>query len=66
MAGVPIGPQRVSAVRGVYAVQPLDDRIIAQQQEIADTFARLRIIPSRIDVRAAVWRRSWQVAEVSR
>jgi aliphatic sulfonates family ABC transporter substrate-binding protein len=66
VTGVPIGPQRVAAARGVYAVQPLDDHIVAQQQDIADTFAGLRIIPARIDVRAAVWRRSWQVAQSSR
>lgn len=63
VTGVPIGPQRVSAARGVYAVQPLDDQIIAQQQDIADTFAGLRIIPARIDIRQAVWHRSWQVTE---
>jgi aliphatic sulfonates family ABC transporter substrate-binding protein len=66
VTGVPIGPQRVAAARGVYAVQPLDDGIIAQQQAIADTFAKLRIIPTRIDVRAAVWTRSWQVSEAAR
>lgn len=55
VTGVPIEAQRVAAPRGVYAVQPLDDRIIAQQQDIADTFARLRIIPARVDVRRAVW-----------
>lgn len=62
VTGVPIAPQRVSAARGVYAVQPMDDQIVAQQQEIADTFAKLRIIPARIDVRAAVWPHSWQAA----
>jgi aliphatic sulfonates family ABC transporter substrate-binding protein len=56
VTGVPLPAQRVSAARGVYAVQPLDDKIIAQQQEIADTFAGLRIIPAKIDVRSAVWR----------
>ena len=55
VTGVPIEAQRVAAPRGVYAVQRLDDEIIAQQQEIADTFARLRIIPARVDVRRAVW-----------
>ncbi len=55
VTGVPIEAQRVAAPRGVYAVQPMDDHIIAQQQEIADTFAKLRIIPSRVDVRKAVW-----------
>ena len=66
VTGVPIEPQRTSAARGVYAVQPLDPAIIAQQQDIADTFARLRIIPAPIDVRAAVWQQSWQVAEAAR
>ena len=65
VTGVPIGPQRVSAARGVYAVQPMDDRIIAQQQDIADTFAKLRIIPAHIGVRAAVWQRKWQVVEAA-
>ncbi len=63
VTGVPLPAQRVSAARGVYAVQPVDDRIVAQQQDIADTFARLHIIPSRIDVRAAVWQRAWHVAD---
>ena len=62
VTGVPIEPQRVSAARGVYAVQPMDDRIVAQQQEIVDSFTALRIIPSKVDVRAAVWKRSWQPA----
>lgn len=55
VTGVPIAAQRVAAPRGIYAVQPMDDAIIAQQQDVADTFARLRIIPARIDVSAAVW-----------
>ncbi len=55
VTGVPLVAQRVAAPRGVYAVQPLDSAIIAQQQEIADTFARLKIIPSHIDIRKAVW-----------
>lgn len=64
VTGVPLPAQRVAAARGVYAAQPVDDAIAAQQQAIADTFAGLRIIPSRIDVRAAVWRRPWQQAEL--
>ncbi len=66
VTGVPIEPQRVSAARGVYAVQPMDDRIVAQQQEIVDSFAALRIIPSKLDVRAAVWKRSWHAASAGR
>jgi hypothetical protein len=56
VTGVPIAAQRVAAPRGVYAVQPLDDVIIAQQQAIADSFLALRILPGRVDIRAAVWR----------
>ena len=66
VTGVPIEPQRISAARGVYAVQPMDDRIVAQQQEIVDSFAALRIIPAKVDVRAAVWKRSWQAASAGR
>ncbi len=56
ITGVPLPAQRVSAARGVYAVQPMSDAIIARQQSVADTFAALRVIPARVDVRAAVWR----------
>ena len=56
ITGVPLPAQRVSAARGVYAVQPMDEAIIARQQSVADTFAALRVIPARVDVRAAVWR----------
>lgn len=56
ITGVPLPAQRVSAARGAYAVQPVDEAIIARQQSVADTFAALRVIPARIDVRAAVWR----------
>ena len=56
ITGVPLPAQRVAAARGAYAVQPMDEAIIARQQSVADTFAALRVIPARIDVRAAVWR----------
>jgi aliphatic sulfonates family ABC transporter substrate-binding protein len=56
VTGVPLPAQKLAAPRGVYAVQSLDDAIIAQQQGIADLFAELRIIPAKLDVRAAVWR----------
>jgi aliphatic sulfonates family ABC transporter substrate-binding protein len=58
VTGVPLAAQRIAAPRGVYAVQPMDAAIIAKQQEIADSFFHLHIIPARIDVAAAVWRQS--------
>ena len=63
VTGVPLAAQRVSAARGVYAVQPLNDTIVAQQQEVADRFAALHILPARIDVAAAVWHPSQRRAE---
>jgi sulfonate transport system substrate-binding protein len=36
-----------------FGVQPVDAKILASQQEIADTFARLHLIPSPIDVKDA-------------
>ncbi|GAV33801.1 Alkanesulfonates-binding protein (plasmid) [Roseomonas mucosa] len=62
VTGVPLAVQRVAAARGVYAVQAVDDAIVAQQQAIADSFATLRIIPRRIDIRAAVWTPPRQIA----
>jgi sulfonate transport system substrate-binding protein len=55
VTGVPLAAQKVAAPRGVYAVQPMDEKIIAQQQAIADSFTKLQIIPARIDIRSAVW-----------
>jgi sulfonate transport system substrate-binding protein len=56
VTGVPLAAQRVAAPRGVYAVQPMDQAIIARQQAIADSFADLKIIPARIDIGRAVWK----------
>ncbi len=55
ITGVPLAAQRLAAPRGVYAVQPMDDGIVARQQGLADLFADLRIIPAKLDVRAIVW-----------
>ncbi len=55
VTGVPLPAQRISALRGVYAVQPMDDAIVAQQQSIADLFARNHIVPKPVEIRRAVW-----------
>ena len=56
VTGVTLAAQRVAAQRGVYAVQPMNDAIIARQQGIADLFTALRIIPEKLDIRAIVWK----------
>jgi ABC-type nitrate/sulfonate/bicarbonate transport system substrate-binding protein len=56
LTGVDIATERVTVARSAYGVAFLDDAVIAQQQEIADTFHRLGLIPRAVDVRQAVWR----------
>ncbi|KGS05951.1 sulfonate ABC transporter substrate-binding protein [Burkholderia sp. ABCPW 111] len=41
--------------RASYGVQPIDASALAYQQQIADTFASLKLIPRKIDVAAARW-----------
>jgi sulfonate transport system substrate-binding protein len=52
-------PQDVAALglsRYVFGVVPLTDQVVRQQQQIADTFYELRLVPRHIEVAAAVWR----------
>jgi sulfonate transport system substrate-binding protein len=39
-----------------YDVLPITNDVIAQQQEIADTFYKIKLIPHPINVKEAVWR----------
>jgi sulfonate transport system substrate-binding protein len=38
-----------------YAILPLTEEVIAKQQDIADTFTRLKLIPQPIVVKESVW-----------
>ncbi len=38
-----------------YGVRPLTAEVVADQQKIADTFFKLRLIPQKLDVASAVW-----------
>lgn len=38
--------------RASYGVQPIDDAALAYQQQIADTFSTLKLIPRTIDITA--------------
>jgi sulfonate transport system substrate-binding protein len=42
--------------RSQYRVTPLDDRVIADQQAVADRFHRLGLIPTKVAVRDIVWK----------
>jgi sulfonate transport system substrate-binding protein len=53
--GVDLDVERVAAARGDYAVAYITPNVVRQQQSIADTFAKLGLIPHAIDVRSIVW-----------
>ncbi len=58
ITGVEREAQQVAVDRATIALRPIDEAVIAQQQEIADTFHKLGLIPKPIVVRDAVWRPS--------
>ncbi len=54
-SGVSLGAQKISVERVEYTFGPLTDDVLKQQQEVADRFARLGLIPKPISVRDIVW-----------
>jgi sulfonate transport system substrate-binding protein len=57
--GVPLALiTTVLTKRRAAGVLPVDDRMIASQQQAADSFYSLGLLPVKIDVAAAVWRPS--------
>jgi sulfonate transport system substrate-binding protein len=42
-------------VRGGFGVSYLNDKVIAEQQKIADTFYELKLIPKQLNIREVVW-----------
>lgn len=48
----------VAANRASYGAQYLSDEVIALQQDIADTFFELELIPRELDIPSVVWRPS--------
>lgn len=55
LTGVDMAAERVATARGSFSVALIDDAVVAQQQVIADTFARQHAIPASIQIRSAVW-----------
>jgi sulfonate transport system substrate-binding protein len=53
--GVELDIQKVATDRATIELVPLSDRIVESQQNIADAFHKLGIIPRQINVRDAVW-----------
>jgi len=45
-----------AATRASYGARYLSDEVIEQQQNIADTFSELKLIPQKLDIPAVVWK----------
>jgi len=56
VTGVPLDIQTVAANRSSFAVGPITEDIIATQQDVADRFFKLGLIPKPVVVRDAVWK----------
>ena len=44
-----------SIQRGGFGISYLNDKVIAEQQKIADTFYDLKLIPKKLDIKSVVW-----------
>lgn len=55
VTGVPLDAQTLAANRAEFGIFPLDAEIIAHQQETADRFFRLGLIPNPVRISDAVW-----------
>ncbi|EHH03802.1 sulfonate ABC transporter substrate-binding protein [Agrobacterium radiobacter] len=55
VTGVPLEAQTLAANRSEFGITKIDDKIVASQQETADRFYRLGLIPKQISIKDAVW-----------
>jgi sulfonate transport system substrate-binding protein len=53
--GIPIEAMQRGVDRGAFAIKPMDDAAVVQQQAVADRFHRLGLIPRPIKVSEIVW-----------
>ncbi|MEH1930247.1 MAG: sulfonate ABC transporter substrate-binding protein [Nostoc sp.] len=53
--GIPAAALEIAEKRRKYGVLPLTDEVIAQQQNIADTFHKIKLVPKQIQVKDIVW-----------
>ncbi|KQP19454.1 sulfonate ABC transporter substrate-binding protein [Pseudorhodoferax sp. Leaf265] len=54
--GIDVKSWSAAFARAEFSLTPVTDAHVAQQQELADTFQALGIIPRKIDVKQIVWR----------
>ena len=56
--GVPLAAMQRAVARSTYVIGPMTDEIVVQQQQVADRFHRLGLIPAHITVGGTTWRRT--------
>ncbi|HVG52551.1 MAG TPA: sulfonate ABC transporter substrate-binding protein [Xanthobacteraceae bacterium] len=54
--GIPVPILEIALKRQTYGIKPLDQKVVAEQQSIADTFFGLGLLPKKIDVSSIVRR----------
>jgi sulfonate transport system substrate-binding protein len=55
--GLSVAVAEVWQRRTRYGVMPIDETVLATQQRIADMFFQQALIPKKVDIASAVWRR---------
>jgi len=55
LTGLNVPTLERALARGGYGVSYLNDKVIAEQQKIADTFYKLKLIPKQLSIREVVW-----------
>jgi sulfonate transport system substrate-binding protein len=53
--GIDAAVLEIAEKRREYDVLPLTDEAIAKQQDVADTFYKIKLIPKQVIVKEAVW-----------
>ena len=54
--GVPLEAMQRAVARSIYVIGPMTGEIIRQQQQVADRFQRLGLIPAHINIADITWR----------
>lgn len=55
IVGIDVDTVELALARGSYGVSYLNDRVLAEQQAIADVFSDLKLIPKPLSIREAAW-----------
>ena len=53
--GMEMKPVKKAIERAKYGIEPIDPSVIKDQQNIADTFSRINLIPKKIDIQRVIW-----------